>query len=307
MSDFVSVVERIRRALTAVAELQRALAREPNNISHQINILAWKRVAEQSEKELHDISQTIDTDICRYRLVSYQQSYGAEHVGASLGAFQGLFSQLYDAGVQGPKARAVIGFEQRFESQLNVEYTYSGSLGIVLSTRNPLGLFDGNLDRSVRALLDVVDISSRDGVREVAKSYGAAVVKRLHDWSDANLKGLFSPDVRWRRSDGYELGKYIELDQLQSIVNLIQATSEEEVIELKVSGILVGGDIANGTFHFVVPNGDDFRGILAIEFDRETTMTLGNRYNAVIRERRQTVYATEKVSRTQELLWLGGL
>jgi hypothetical protein len=218
--------------------------------------------------------------------------------------FQYLFSQIHDAFKNGPKLYATYGQEAFDESLMEFAYTYSGSLGVVLLAKSRKDFFSGNLDKSIEALFQVIDIDSRDTVRDVAKNLGNAVIKRVHDWSQANIRGGFAADARFNRSDGRHLGEVIERRRLENIVAIIEATSDEKTEERQVSGMLVGGDIQSGSFHFVVPNGDDYRGKLAKDFSQDTDMTLGKNYRARIRETTKMTYATEKLERTVHLVAL---
>ena len=78
---------------------------------------------------------------------------------------------------------------------------------------------------------------------------------------------------------------------------------DTEPSTIKISGILVGLDIDIGSFHFVVPDGTDFRGGLSDDFVREKT-TIGDRYLAVISEKIKRVVATGKEGRLLKLVKL---
>lgn len=145
---------------------------------------------------------------------------------------------------------------------------------------------------------------TRKKVREVASNLGNAVVKRVYDWSDANLKGGFAADMRWNRSDGRHLGEVIERERMEGIVEVIDATSDSKTKDIEAVGILFGGNIGSRSFHFVVPNGDVYRGHLVADFDRTTQMTLGKFYLARIRETETFHYATEKAEKRYDLLHL---
>ncbi|WP_339033800.1 hypothetical protein WHZ78_18485 [Bradyrhizobium symbiodeficiens] len=174
----------------------------------------------------------------------------------------------------------------------------------MLLAQNQKNFFEGRLDGSIEALFQVMDIDSRDAVRDVGRALGTAVVKRIHDWSAANIKGGFAADVRWNKSDGKQVGEVIERRRMANIVEIIEATSDRHTDEVRAVGVLVGGDLGSGSFHFTVPNGEDYRGHLAKEFSHDTEMTLGNRYVASIREISTTNYATQKVDKKRELLGL---
>lgn len=302
MSDYASVVERARKAFASVARLEAELTRAPNNSGIQVNLAAMRKLAERGEQQLLSLSEFQRVEVCNYRLIpQHTQVYSLGAVSNSFLSYQGLFSQIHDALKNGPKSNAVIGKEAQEQSSLELAYTYSGSLGVVLLAQSERDFFEGGLDRSIDTLYQVLEINSRSGVREIAKSLGNAVVKRVHDWSDANVKGGFATDVRWSRSDGRQLGEVIERDRLATIVEIIEATSDEQTREYAATGILVGGDIKSRSFHFVVPNGEDYRGKLSKEFLLSNEMLLGKRYRATISETNKTTYATEKVERHFEL------
>lgn len=305
MSEIASVVERTRKAFASVSRLEAAIARAPSDRSLQLNLSAMRKVALQSQEQLFKFSELQHIEVCNYRLIpETAKSYALPHVSQSLLNYQWLFTQVHDALRNGPKAYPTWGQQALDESMLEFAYSYSGSLGVVLLAPSERDFFEGRLDQSIDALFQVIDIDSRHAVRDIAKSLGNGVVRRIHDWSQANLRGGFAADIRWTRSDGKQLGEVIEHKRLESIVEIIEATSDEEVRELSVIGILVGGDIQSGSFHFVVPNGDDYRGKLAKEFSGDTSMTLGKVYSARIRETSTTVYSTEKIENKRELIAL---
>lgn len=307
MSDFASVVERARRAFASVAKLESALARDPSSVMLQVNLAASKKLATKSQDQLFSISEYQRVEVCNYRLIPESWAeYGLAVVAKSFLEYQNLFSQIYDAKKNGPKLRAQIGSEAQEESLLELAYTYSGSLGVVLLAHSERDLFSGKLDSSIQSLLDVTEIKSSRAVKDIRDELGLAVVKRVHDWSKANLDGGFSTDLLWKRSDGRQLGRVVDRDEMGEIVDIIEATSDEKIETITALGILVGGDlkVRGGTFHFVVPNGEDYRGALAEEFTSDTEMTLGRSYVARIREKRITVYSTEKELFSRELLSL---
>jgi hypothetical protein len=92
---------------------------------------------------------------------------------------------------------------------------------------------------------------------------------------------------------------------MEKIVEIIGATSDQQMEEMSVVGILIGGNIRSGTFHFAVLDGNDYRGYQGEDFiSSNTEMTLGKRYRARIRETRTLTYATEKLEIKHELLTL---
>lgn len=306
MSDFASVVEQARRAFASVARLESALTRDPTNPALQVNLSASKKLARKSEEQIRAFSDLQRIDLCNYRLIPHhERAYKLYSVSRSLLEYQNLFSQIYDSLKNGVKGRAQVGMEVASESAMELAYTFSGSLGFALIVHSDRDFFEGKLDRSIDALFDIISIDSQRGIRDVASTYGVAVVKRLYDWSKVNLEGHFATDVQWSRSDGVKIGRYVEQDVLINIVNMIAASGDEVNKTEEVFGRLVGGDLLSGSFHFVVPNGGDYRGGLSSSFSPDSEMTLGKEYHARISLKSKTVYATNKVEANYELeaLW----
>lgn len=305
MSDYASIVERTRRAFASVSKLERALQGSPENAAIQINLAASRKLARQNQERLYQIAEMQHVEVCNYKLLpEATDKYRVLFVSKSLLEYQNLFSQIHDAKRNGPKQRTSIGKDAFTESMLDFAYTYSGSLGVVLLAQSDRDFFDGNLDPSIDALFTVMEIRDNKSVREVAMSLGNAVVKRVHDWSKANVDGGFAADVRWNRSDGRQLGEVIERDRMERIIEIIEATSDVTSNVLSAQGFLIGGDLSSRSFHFVVPDGDDFRGKLSDEFPSDTEMTLGKRYSASLMETTKLIYSTEKIERRVELLLL---
>lgn len=307
MSAIASVVERTRKDFAALAQLEAAVARAPSDRALQLNLSAMRKRAVQSQEQLLFQSRSAYVDVCNYRLLpdaTDDRGFSLQSVSKSLLEYQNLFTQIYDALKNGPKLRAVFGGEAQEESTLQLAYTYSGSLGVVLYSQSDRDLLTGKLDSSIDALYEVVDIDSRATVRQVASRLGNAVVKRVYDWSDANLKGHFAADVRWNRSDGRQLGEVIERDRMEEIIHVIDATSDAKTRDFEVIGVLLGGNIQSRSFHFLVPNGEAagaYRGHIDEGFDKANDMTLGKFYRARIHETEKFYFATEKVEREYKL------
>lgn len=305
MSDFASVVERARRAAASVSKLEAELARDPESVVLQVNLAAFKKLAEKSHAQLLALSEECHIDVCNYRLIPITANdYAVYSVSRSLLEYQYLFSQVHDAKRNGPKTRARIGDEAWSESALDMGYSYSGSLGFVLFAHNERDFFDGKLDAAIASLVELTELNSRAAVRQAAQEFGTAVVKRVHDWSKVNFDGGFATDLLWKRSDGREIGRVVDRSDMERIVDLVEATSDENTKTIQVRGMLVGGDVASKTFHFVIPDGQDFRGQISSEYDAVTELTLGRTYDAKIRIKTTLVYATEKETSTNELISL---
>jgi hypothetical protein len=307
MSDYAFVADRAKKAFASVARLESALMQKPHDRALSTNLASMRRLADQARTELERLAAFNQIEVCQYRIVpEMSRDYGLAHVSKSLLEYQNLFTQIYDAFKNGKKSKATFGHEAEEESMLEFAYSYSGSLGVVLLARSNRNFFAGNLDRSIEALYQILDISDVDSVRDVAQSLGRAVVKRVHDWSKANVDAGFAADVRWKRSDGKVLGQMIDRGRLQHIVEYIGKTADTKVTQVSTKGMLVGGNVESRSFHITVPDGDTYTGRISEDAVLPQAMTLGRIYDAVIEVGEIYYYATERTQKTNTLRKLVG-
>jgi len=294
MSDYVFVADRAKKAFARVSHLEAALAKRPNDKALALNLASMKRRAVEAQKELDRLAEINRIEVCRYKILpEIGDGYALEHVSSVFLAYQNLFSQIHDALKNGPKMKSKIGREAASESELDFAYSYSGSLGVVLLVKSERNFFDGSLDRSISQLYDVLEVTEAEGIRELASRLGRAVVKRIHDYSLANVRAGFSADVRWHRSDGKDLGQVIDRRRMEKIVASIGSASDETTTALSVTGMLVGASLPKRTFHITVPDGPSFAGSFGEWFD-PSEMTIGKFYKADLLMSERYFYATEK-------------
>lgn len=307
MSDYAYVADRAKKAFASVARLESAIQRNPKDRAAAINLASMRRLAEQATAEMERLAALNHIEVCRYRIVPIEgRSYGLGHVSKSLLEYQYLFSQIYDAIRNGKKSKASIGKDAEKESMLDFAYSYSGSLGVALLAQSERSFFDGSLDKPIEAIYQILDISDIDAVRDIAQNLGRAVVKRVHDWSKANVDGGFSADIQWKRSDGRFLGQMIDCRKMQRIVEFIGATADEKIEPVDVKGMLVGGNMSSRTFHITVPDGETYTGQIDNEAILPKALILGRMYNATIVVSEINYYATEKTIATNRLIRLSG-
>lgn len=307
MSDYAFVAERAKKAFASVARLEQRLQRNPLDRITLVNLSAMRKMAQQARDEMERLAGINQIEVCQYRIVpSSDAGYSLRHVSESLLEYQNLFSQIYDALKNGKKTKAVIGHEAEAESALELAYTYSGSLGVALLAKSDRDFFSGTLDTSIEALYQIIDIDDSDAVRDVAQHLGRAVIKRVHDWSKANVEGGFSADIRWTRSDGRMFGQMIDRSRMEKIVKYIQAASDEKVSTIFTTGMLVAVSLPMKSFQIVVPDGDSYSGRFADDLILPDQVTVGRIYSAEITLSEVTYYATQQEKRTNTLSHLSG-
>jgi hypothetical protein len=305
MSDFVSTLEKTREAFAAAARLEQALRRAPEDPALQMNLRSRRRLAERFQSEFFEAAKQERIDVCQYRLIPNTEGrYPIASVSRSIEKFQTMFSLVYSALRTGPKNTAHIAHAMQQQTALEFGYSFPGSLGLVLTVPGGRDLFSTQFDDSVSMIQRIASISAQNEVVEIGKSMGRAIVNTAYDWSLENYKADFSVDVVWTKSDGKQVGRAIDRQQLGKIVDIIGVTSETTTSALSVLGVLVGIDLPTRWFHFVIPDGDSFKGTLGPDFSTVKKITVNRWYRADLIEHSIIHYATERVQKRYELLRL---
>jgi hypothetical protein len=302
MSDYVSILEKTRQAFAAVARLEQALLRLPGDPALEMNFRSRKRLAERYQDELFQAAQIEHIDICQYRLIpNTRERYPISNVSKALENFQDLFALVYAALEEGAKDTAHLSRAMRFQTELEFGYSYPGSLGIVLMIPSERDFFSTKFDVSIQAIEQLLTISNTDEVLDLARKLGRAIVNKAYSWSVDNYGADFSVDLVWRKSDGTLSGRHIDRLQMAKLADIIGVTSEETKTPFVERGVLVGIDLPTRWFHFVVPDGDSFKGVLGPDFPTVGTIEVNRRYQAYLVERAITQFATEHTQRRYEL------
>lgn len=302
MSDYASAADHARRIGASIARLERRAGSTPDDPAVRINLAAKQKLFRRARQELEGISESQGVELCDYRLVPRSNDrLILPHIANSLLQYQNVFSQIYDSLQNGAKRQARLGAAAWRESLFEIGFTYSGSFGTVLMAPSKRDFFEGSFDRTVEALDQILNISDEHDVRDVAKTLGESVIKRLHDWSRANVDGHFDADVRWRRSDGRQFGRLVHFDDMVRMVTLISATSDEERDLVEVLGVLIGADVQTRTFHFAQPNGETYRGRLSDQFPSGAVLNVPGEYRAFMTRISTINYASGREAERFEL------
>jgi hypothetical protein len=306
MSDYAYLLEQLRQAQSAVSDLEAALALEPGDAALELDLISMRRSARKFENELLNLSSQVMFDICRYRIISPgSTSFSISGVTTSLKGFQDLFTLIYYAVTSTKPPRvARVPASIVAQSELSIGWTFSGSLGIVLTIGSAKTLFDAKFDSTVAELVKLLDIRSQSDVRESAQRTGLATVRKAFEWAVSNnYTCAYSVDLKWRNTNLIEKGRYIEKNDFIRMAEAIGLTSDISKDIVSYNGILVGGDIMIKRFHFVDTEDRDYRGVISADV-LVSRMELGGRYKARLLVERIQRYAAEEEDRSYTLLSL---
>jgi hypothetical protein len=162
-------------------------------------------------------------------------------------------------------------------------------------------LLGSMFDEAISALHEITGIEDEHDVRDVANTLGDAVVKKVFDWSTINYFCGFNVDITWTGLGGIRSGQLVEREALGRMIELIERTSDVERRSFRVVGSLVAIDVMRKRFRLVVPEGDDYTGSLADEFDLTKEWAVNRTYAARITVEAVTRYATQRTVQTYRL------
>lgn len=296
MSGLDSLLDRLRQAYASIAEIEQAALRAPGDQYVLANLASLKADVGDLEDQWRTLAALQQTEVCRYRLVpSGNVGYILSDVTRSLLDFQGLFSQIYDAFVRGPKRRARLTDDLLGETRFNFGFSYPGSLGVVLTVQGEPGIFEDKYDRSIDALMQIAHVSDEDAVRDMSRTLGGAVVKRAFDWSRVNLSAGYTVDIGWTTAKGYSKGGVIDVSTFGRIVEIIGRTSDIERETIRIPGVLIGIDAKAKRFRFVSyeGNGPPYAGTLSETFPLKSVWSINTSYTAQITVETIVDYATQ--------------
>jgi len=150
MSNYAFALERAREAFASLARLEQVLVRSPGDPAPEMNYRSRKRLAERYQAELFEIAEVEHIDIYQYTLrPNIEDKYPLSSVSKSLESFQGLFSLIYAASIEGARNTAHLSVPMRMQTQLEFGYSTPGSLGVVLMVPSARDLFSSKFDNAI--------------------------------------------------------------------------------------------------------------------------------------------------------------
>ncbi len=282
--DFADALYRVRKHNAIVQRMEHALRSDPTNPRLALGMGSAKRRAQRSEEELERFAASTQVDIVRYRLQKPTDIYAIESVADSVRAFQKSFTGIADYLASGPKEKARYSVDIEHRTQLNFGYSFAGSLGIVMAVENRRDLFgESELDSIVDVFGQFLEINDQFEAINASRTLGGGLTSRLCNWIDVNAKWGNSVDFVIKQPSGIQRGQFVPNNRFVDLSDIFATATDIEPRLIEVSGMLVGLDITLRKFHFVVPDGESFKGDLSDSFVPGPTM-VGHHYIAKIQE-----------------------
>lgn len=296
MSRLLDVFDELRETQAELGRLEGVVAAHPEYESLVLDLMSIQKRQSLLQAEFQKLANEKHVDIVSYRIIPNSSArVPLRAMTATLDRFQAAISTVYDAVKNGVKKRAKLSAEAASQSGFDFAYTFSGSLGVVLTVPNERLLFgESELDRAVEMFFSAAHATNREAIIEFARVAGISSVRRLYEWSKAHSTYDTSADIQLRRDVEIRRELAIETPDLALLQGIIEETSDVEEEDVVVSGNLVGLDTDLETFHVVVPQADDIQGGWAPEFHYALDIQLNARYQAFLTKKKITYYAYDK-------------
>ncbi len=308
MIEFETIQDEIQDLNALLAQHERALASHPGEKSLRANINTLKRRRQILEDDFLEAAARVEADVCSYRLIPNERRPTILAVSKVLGGFQSLFSLVYDAIKEGPKKRATLSKEVLEETSLAFAYSFTGSVGFVMTLPNERLLFgETYLDQTMQLVFEMAKTTAPEQVAEFVKKLGAPPVRAIYKWAGDHVEYGLSADIEWRRKEQIRSSLFIQKPQLEQLREAIAKTSDETEEEMEVQGSLVGADVTRKSFHLETVGGGEIQGSFAHAISVEQTVELPKPYMAKIRKRTKIIYSMEDEQTSYFLLHLAPL
>jgi len=304
MSVILDVINKLQDTSVEISKFEEHLKKSPSK-TVSLALDSLYKVREKLESEFSDIANIEHLDICDYRLIADKSDrLSVSALSSTLKEFQTMFTVVFNALKTGPKERAIVAPDIAQQSSFDFAYTYSGSLGFVLTVPRERLLFQDALDNAVDLIFNVAKAKDIKEISDFAQKVGIAAIRKVYSWSESHSKYGINADIKWHRKDEKQKHLTIQIPELKHLQEMIEATSPETIETITVTGEVTDYGSSWRTFHMEIPDTGDIKGKVSGDFDYSHSYKIPDRYTATIAKRTKVHYSYEKEDISYELLSL---
>jgi hypothetical protein len=307
MSAIVELQQRIQSTVARIAEFEKAAAQPNSPPSLLANIRGLEKLLASLEYDFERLARSEELDICKYRLLPQAgERPTLTAIARAWTQYQVLFSSVFDAITRGAKKRGRTGKQTLAQTQFAFGYTFSGSIGVVLTLPNRrVDLVTSKaLEKTAQTILEMVKAQSEEKLADFVKRLGVPPVAKLAAWADAHVAFEAGAGVEWDISTERTLELLVQVQEFKLLKQTMDKISEPTEVVDSVTGVLRAADMEKHTFKMNLDSGERITG----EFDNAITeihkAALPQRYKAVIRTTTKIQPALEKLDVSRFLIEL---
>jgi hypothetical protein len=295
MSRLLELQGMLQDTSAAIAHAEAALLADPKSRPVATMLKSIEKRKQQLEAEFQAISEETGVSTCSYRFFDKHVRPTVSPLCSSLINFQSLYSIVYDAVISGPKKVKRLSAEILDHSSLFFGYTFSGSVGVVLTlSKQQRELFAASLDESAVTLFDLASSKTSEEVLTRGRIVGVPAVRALHKWATTHVESKLGADIQWKRGRDVMGSIVLDVGDLKQLIAAIDSTTDIIEDDDEVVGKLAGADVDRRLFHLILSDGRDIKGTFHSSIPLDRTFEVGRTHRATIRKKVKVYYSTEQ-------------
>lgn len=279
------------------------LAKHPKRRSLAVTIGSLRKHQQQLEAQFAEMAERLQFEVCAYRIFSDNIIDNSRELNVFpkvLSLFQEAYSLSFDAVRRGPRTRRTLSDEVRRKTALSAGYSFTGSMGIVLTTskshqKQLFGSDESDNYRAIHRLFDLLNAKNEEDIREASAKLGLAVVRCVAEFAQTHAENILGSDIDWRNSEAITDKIFLQHHDFVRLSQVIKSTHDESTKEFIATGLLTAIDVSRKTFKMKLENGTEIHGEFHAEIDTAHTVELPRKYRAVITHTKRVSYATDEV------------
>jgi hypothetical protein len=297
MTRIATIQQNIAETTELLRSYQARLADCPEAIEWmQHDLRSLDKLRRQLQDEFSEEANALHLDECRYRMFSDDCVPSLGPVTGILSEFQQLVSLVFHAlQRKSPLERESLDAASVATTSFQIGYSFEGSVGFVLTLPNArlvhpdlTTLVDDSIDQVFR----LSNLDTPQAVREAAGRFGKPVIRACYRWADIHVRHRIGSEAQWQRNKSTRSKMFVQYQQLAQLLHAVDATSDEETSEFKLSGVLTAANYTAKTFRFLVDGADEIGGRFEDAIGDEKAATVPAVYTAHIRRTSAINFAT---------------
>lgn len=312
MSALTKLLDTIQEARAEAFRLERAVAQYPDEPALRLSLKSVEKWQNQLEGQFRSLADKSQLEVVSYRVFNANDAAGPPLLPAitrALTDFQDLFSLVFDAlRIRQPKRNARIGQDVEDVTTFGYGYSFSGSVGFVLTLPDSRVLIgDTDIERAMDTVFGLSRARSADEIQSVARQLGPAPLRSMFRWASDHVRYDTGVELTWLRDNTERGSLLVQPPEFAALLDAIQSVSDAYEEAFEITGVLVGADLRAGSFRLEPTEGDEIRGRMAdfvLAEWNEKELTLRKMYRAKLSKTTTISYAKDEEQVTWRLTGL---
>lgn len=310
MSAIVEIQERIQSTVARIAEYEKAALLPGAPASLAIGIRSLEKLKAELEQDFAKLARDEELEVCKYRLLPQQGIRPSiTAIANAWTRYQSLFSSVYEALLKQRSGKRKVSTRQaRTETQFAFAYTFTGSIGVVLTlpTEQMTYFRARDLEQVNKVIFDMTRAGSAEKLASFVETLGVPPVVKFAHWVDAHVAFAAGAGIEWEMSrEGGPLKLLVQTQEFKALKDAMDQITEPKEETLPVTGILTMADMDKRTFRMKLDSGERITGTFVDAISEEQRAELPRRYEALVRTTTEIQPAIEKLNVTRFLVRLG--